>query len=75
MLESFLDIGKNLKTWPQLGATESIAGGIITTVIKKIRLNEKIKSGRYNFSLDEMFVIPVLKDREQLIDILDSKYR
>jgi tRNA threonylcarbamoyladenosine dehydratase len=56
MIESMLAIGKTIPTWPQLGATATIAGGAITTIIKKIVLQEKIMSGRYVISLDEILV-------------------
>ena len=56
MLDSLLSIGKTLKTWPQLGATASIAGGIIATAIKKIILGENVESGRYYISLDKLLV-------------------
>jgi molybdopterin/thiamine biosynthesis adenylyltransferase len=55
MLDSLLSIGKTIPTWPQLGATATIAGGIIATVIKKIVLKEQIPSGRYVISLDDIF--------------------
>lgn len=56
MLESLLSIGKSLATWPQLGATATIAGGIIATTIKKIMLGEKVLSNRYYISLDDILV-------------------
>ncbi len=55
MTKSIEKIGKKLKTWPQLGATATIAGGVIATTIKKIVLGENLKSGRYIFSLDKLF--------------------
>lgn len=54
MTNSLNEIGKTLKTWPQLGATATIAGGVIATTIKKIVLGEKVKSGRYVVSLDKI---------------------
>lgn len=54
MLESLLALGRTLGTWPQLGATATISGGVITTAIKKIILGESIKSGRYYICLDEI---------------------
>ncbi len=57
MLDSLLSIGKNITTWPQLGATATIAGGIVATVIKKIVLKEQIPSGRYVISLDDIFSV------------------
>jgi molybdopterin/thiamine biosynthesis adenylyltransferase len=56
MIESLLSIGKSVSTWPQLGATSAIAGGVTATTIKKIILGEKVKSGRYYISLDELLV-------------------
>lgn len=56
MLESLLSIGKTIRTWPQLGSTATLAGGIVATIIKKIVLGEKIKSGRYNISIDALVV-------------------
>lgn len=52
MLESLLSIGKDIGTWPQLGSTATIAGGIVATTIKRIVLGEPIKSGRYVFDMD-----------------------
>ena len=56
MLDSLLAIGNTLKTWPQLGATATVSGGVLATTIKKILLNEPIKNGRYRISLDEILV-------------------
>lgn len=56
MLQSMLAIGNTIPTWPQLGATATLAGGIITTIIKKIVLGERVYSGRYVISLDDVLV-------------------
>jgi len=56
MLQSLQAVGKTLKTWPQLGSTATVCGGIVATAIKKIILGEKIKSGRFKFMLDEIMV-------------------
>ncbi len=56
MIESLMSIGGSIVTWPQLGATATISGGIITTLIKKIILGERVLSGRYYVSLDDIFV-------------------
>jgi tRNA threonylcarbamoyladenosine dehydratase len=79
MLESLSSIGKNLATWPQLGATASLAGGIISTVIKKLVLEEKVESGRYYFSLDSLLVsdfndIRRREERKTLIEKLKSRF-
>lgn len=56
MLDSLLEIGESLATWPQLGATAAISGGVVTTAIKKIILGEDVDSGRYYVSLDRILV-------------------
>jgi len=73
MLYSLQEIGKTLSTWPQLGATASISGGICVTAIKKIALGEKIKSGRYYISLDDILVSDFnspkkIEKRKKIID-------
>ena len=81
MLDSLMAIGGSITTWPQLGATATIASGVVTTTLKKILLGEKIKSGRYRISLDEMIVDDYLskeqinirnKKIKQLIDLLSK---
>ena len=54
MLVSLLAIGREIGTWPQLGSTATIAGGIIATTIKRIVLGESVKSGRYVFDMDTL---------------------
>ncbi len=56
MINSLFGMGASIPTWPQLGTTASIAGGVIATILKKIRLGEAVKSGRYYVSLDDIFV-------------------
>lgn len=56
MLSSLESIGQKIGSWPQLGATATLAGAVTTTLLKKIILNENISSGRYYLSLDDLFV-------------------
>jgi molybdopterin/thiamine biosynthesis adenylyltransferase len=56
MVESIVAIGGSIPTWPQLGATATVAGGIVATVAKKILLGEEVANGRYVVSLDKLFV-------------------
>jgi len=56
MINSLFGIGASIPTWPQLGTTATIAGGIVATLLKKIRLGERVDSGRYYVSLDNIFV-------------------
>ena len=80
MLTSILQIGTGIPTWPQLGGTATIAGGVIATTIKKIVLDEKINSGRYFISLDDILVDNFndpkrqLK-RESLINIIEKNLK
>ncbi|HVA96270.1 MAG TPA: ThiF family adenylyltransferase [Candidatus Acidoferrales bacterium] len=79
MLDSLLAIGKSLSTWPQLGATATITGGVIATTIKKISLGEKVASGRYYLSLDDLLVKDFTselrkEDRRQKIEKIKQKF-
>ncbi|MFC1654059.1 ThiF family adenylyltransferase [Patescibacteria group bacterium] len=53
MLESLLGIGKKIPTWPQLGSSATIGGGVITTLITKIVQKKNVKSGVYWINLDK----------------------
>lgn len=80
MLQSLLDIGKTIETWPQLGATATISGGVVTTLLKKIVFGERVNSGRYYLSLDEIFVEDYqtkenAQIRQQLIAEIKRKFQ
>jgi hypothetical protein len=47
------DVGKTLNTWPQLGTAAITCGVTLSYIARKILLGEKMKSGRYAFSLDD----------------------
>lgn len=79
MLESLNSIGDTISTWPQLGSTATIAGGLITTSIKKILLGELIKSGRYYLDIDKLLVsdfnlIERKNRRKNLISKINKKF-
>lgn len=79
MLGSLLNIGEELGTWPQLGATATIAGGVVVTAIKKIILGENVKSGRYYICLDDILVADFnsndrIKIRSQQIQKIKEKF-
>lgn len=61
MLNSLLAIGKEIGTWPQLGSTATIAGGIVATIVAKIILGAPIKSGRYVFEMDKLLGLSITK--------------
>ena len=54
-LKSLLQIGKNLVGRPQLFSSVQIAGGVAAYIVRRIALDEELPSGRYFFSLAELF--------------------
>ncbi|PJE58272.1 MAG: hypothetical protein COU81_01590, partial [Candidatus Portnoybacteria bacterium CG10_big_fil_rev_8_21_14_0_10_36_7] len=78
MLKSLYAIGDTVNTWPQLGSTATIAGGLITTAIKKILIGEALKSGRYKIDLDGLLMSDSVKKRKrksQLIKKVKKKFK
>ncbi|MBI4085048.1 MAG: ThiF family adenylyltransferase [Candidatus Liptonbacteria bacterium] len=55
MLDSLLEVGKTLYSWPQLGDAATLAGVSLSYVVKKMALGEKIKSGKLEVNLDSVF--------------------
>jgi hypothetical protein len=54
MLLSFSELGKSLRSWPQL-ATEVFAGGAnLAGIARLILLNQKVIGGRYFFNIEEV---------------------
>jgi hypothetical protein len=54
MLFSFSELGKSLKSWPQL-ATEVFAGGAnLAGIARMILLKQKVKGGRYFLNLEQV---------------------
>lgn len=54
MLLSLLAIGNEIPTWPQLGSTAMIAGGVVATAIKNIALGTNTRSGRTIIGIDSL---------------------
>jgi hypothetical protein len=54
MLHSFSELGKSLKSWPQL-ATEVFSGGAnLAGIARMILLDQKVVGGRYFFNTEEV---------------------
>lgn len=51
---SMNEIGKTITTWPQLGSCVVSGGGIVCNVVRRILLDENIRSGRYYVDIDEL---------------------
>ncbi len=50
-MQSFLQIGESLDTWPQLAGDVLLGGATATIAIRKLLLGDSIKSGRYYFDI------------------------
>ena len=55
MLNSLLEVGRSLYSWPQLGNAATMSGGVIAYLVKRIALQEKCKSGKIEVNLDSIF--------------------
>jgi len=52
--ESMAQIGKTIKTWPQLASSVVLGGAITTNVCRRLMLDEMLVSGRYFVDLYEL---------------------
>ncbi len=56
MLESVLEVGKSIYSWPQLGTAATLCGATLAYLARRIVLQDKkIKSGRYEVNPDAIF--------------------
>lgn len=55
---SYLEIGKSLKTWPQLASAVMMGGGTTAEIARRILLGEQVSSGR--FYVDMNAIVPNL---------------
>lgn len=55
MLESVLEVGKTLYSWPQMGDAATLAGVAIAYVVKRLALGEPLASGKLEVNLDAIF--------------------
>lgn len=55
MMTSLLELGKTLYTWPQLGNAASMAGSLMSYVVRQIVLNKLITQGKVVVSPDNIF--------------------
>lgn len=56
MLDSFAELGKSIRSWPQLASSVMMGAAISTEVTRKILLGEPVSSGRCYFDVDEFLV-------------------
>lgn len=56
MLESVLEVGKTIYSWPQLGTAATMCGSVLSYLARRVALRDpKIKSGRYEVNPDAIF--------------------
>ena len=55
MQESLLQVGKTLYSWPQLGDAATLSGVAVAYVIKRLALDQPLKTGKMEINLDAIF--------------------
>jgi len=55
MQQSLLEVGRSLYSWPQLGDAATLSGVVLAYLIKRMSLDEKIKTGKFEFNMDASF--------------------
>lgn len=53
MTEAFTQMGKSIRSWPQLASSVTMGAGVTTDIARRILLNEKCDSGRWYFDVDD----------------------
>lgn len=54
MKVAFDEMGKTIRSWPQLASSVTMGGGIVTDIARRILLDEPCHSGRWYFDIDEL---------------------
>lgn len=52
--QSYTEIGKSLKTWPQLASAVMMGGGTTTEIARRILLGEQVSSGRFYVDMNDL---------------------
>lgn len=52
VLDSVLEVGKTIYSWPQLASAATISGGIVSYVARKIALGKNINNGKTDINID-----------------------
>ena len=55
MMESLLEVGKSLYSWPQLGSAATLSGVVIAYLVRRIANGEKVQTGKLEVNLDSIF--------------------
>ncbi len=73
MLESVMQVGKSIYSWPQLGNAATLCGSILAFIARSVILGKSIKSGRTNFSPQDVFLpatVTEIKNRNKFLKML-----
>jgi len=65
VIKSINEVGKTIYSWPQLITAAMLSGSVISYVVKKIILNEKIRSGKLEVNLDKIFDLDYNKELQE----------
>lgn len=66
MLQSVLEVGKTVYSWPQLGNAATLCGCVLTQLARKIIIGEKVKEGRIDFNVDKLLsYLPKSAERQR----------
>jgi molybdopterin/thiamine biosynthesis adenylyltransferase len=58
MIESVMEVGKTIYSWPQLGTAANLCGSVLAMLARRIVVGEKIVSGRYDVNISNFFIKP-----------------
>lgn len=70
MQDSLLEVGKTIKTWPQIGTAATVAGAVGSYIVKRLACADPLLNGRLHLSIDSGLIpghrsINEIKKREE----------
>ena len=54
VLNSVLEVGKTIYSWPQIASAATLSGAVIAYTIRKIALGEKTREGKFEINLESV---------------------
>lgn len=75
MLESVMQVGKSIYSWPQLGNAAALCGSVLTFIARSIILGKPIKSGRISISPQDIFLPATAKEtkrRDRILKMINA---
>lgn len=65
MLQSVMEVGKTIYSWPQLGNAATLCGAVLTYLAREIIFKAKVPSGRTDFNVGTVFMPLTAKEKKQ----------